>query len=73
MPGIFGLDGQTTLLIAAALLFVLWWAARSPRIVHGSAVLMNVFCLRCNSESRVQRGAPRCTKCGSQSVSVLSV
>lgn len=73
MSDIFGIDGQTVLLLAAAALFGLWWLARSPRIAHGNAVRMNVFCLRCNWEGKVQVNSRKCMKCGSQSVSVLSV
>lgn len=73
MSDIFGIDGQTVMLLAVAALLGLWWMARSPRIQHGNGVLMSVFCLRCNWQGRVQRGAPRCGKCGSQSISVLSV
>lgn len=73
MPTILGLEPQTALLIAAALLFALWWLARSPRLTHGDAVPMTVFCLRCNWEGRVRRGSPKCGRCGGGSVSVLTV
>jgi len=73
MADILGMDGETALLLAAGLLFFLWWVARSPRLVHGDAVQMNIFCLHCNRESRVARSAQRCKGCGSRSVSVLRV
>lgn len=73
MPEIYGIDGQTALLVAAGLLFGLWYVARSPKLAHGNAVQMKVFCLRCNWHGRVTPNAQRCGHCGSQSLSVLSV
>jgi hypothetical protein len=73
MHGILGMDAQTTLLVAAGLLFGLWWVARSPKLATGGNVLMRVFCLHCNWQGRVQRAQQKCGKCGGRQLSVLAV
>ncbi len=73
MTDILGLDATTVLLIAAGLLFALWWVARSPKLKPASQCAYKVFCLRCNWEGRVVRSAAACGGCGSRNLSVLTV
>ena len=64
---------DTLLFGIAALLGILWYAGRSPKVAARDKVQATVFCLHCNWEGRVNSVQRRCGSCGSRQVSVLSV
>ena len=64
---------DTLFLAVAALLGILWYVGRSPKLAAREKVQATVFCLHCNWEGRVNATQRRCGSCGSRQISVLSV